>query len=83
MVLQKLVNKSGFGTHIKNLRLESGFGVTELARYMQLSGCDITRECLVKIEAETHNVSMEQLRALKMALKVSYDKMFEFLEEDE
>lgn len=79
---QKLINRSGLGTHLKNLRLESGFGVTELATYMQLSGCDITRECLVKIEAETHNVSMEQLFALKKALNVSYDKIFEFLEED-
>ncbi|MBR5451366.1 MAG: helix-turn-helix transcriptional regulator [Clostridia bacterium] len=79
---QKLINRSGLGTHLKNLRLESGFGVTELATYMQLSGCDITRECLVKIEAETHNVSMEQLYALKKALNVSYDKIFEFLEED-
>lgn len=57
--------------------------MAELARYMQLSGCDTTRECLVKIEAETHNVSMEQLRALKKALNVSYDKIFEFLEEEE
>lgn len=80
---QKLVNRYGFGAHLKNLRLESGFGVTELARYMQLSGCDTTRECLVKIEAGTRNVSMEQLRALKKALNVSYDKIFEFLEEDE
>ncbi len=79
---QKLVNRSGLGAHLKSLRLESGFGVTELATYMQLSGCDITRECLVKIEAETHNVSMEQLYALKKALNVSYDKIFEFLEED-
>lgn len=79
---QKLIVKSGLGTQLKNLRLEAGFGVSELARYLQLSGCDVTRECLVKIEAETHNVSMEQLRALKKALRVSYDKIFEFLEED-
>lgn len=79
---QKLVNKSGLGTQLKNLRLEAGFGVTELARYLQLLGCDITRECLVKIESESHNVSMEQLHALKKALNVTYDKVFEFLEED-
>lgn len=79
---QKLVNKSGLGTQLKNLRLESGFGVSELARYMQLLGCDITRECLVKIESEKHNVSMEQLHALKNALKVSYDRIFAFLEEE-
>ncbi len=78
---QKIVNKSGLGTQIKNLRLSAGFGVAELAKYMQLLGCDITRECLVKIEAETHNVSLNQLHALKQALHVSYDQIFEFLEE--
>lgn len=80
---QKLINKSGLGTQLKNLRLEAGFGVTELAKYMQLSGCDTTRECLVKIESEKHNVSMDQLHALKEALNVSYNKIFEFLEENE
>ena len=78
---QKLINKSGLGTQLKILRLEAGFGVSELARYLQLSGCDITRECLVKIESETHNVSMEQLCSLKRALNVSYDRIFDFLEE--
>ena len=79
---QKLIAKSGLGKQLKNLRLEAGFGVSELAKRLQLSGCDVTRECLVKIEAETHNVSMEQLRALKEAFHVSYDKIFEFLEEE-
>lgn len=79
---QKIRNGSGLGKHLKLLRLEAGFGVTELARYMQLLGCDTTRECLVKIEAETHNVSVEQLRAFKKAFNVSYDKIFEFLEDD-
>lgn len=79
---QKIVNKSGLGEQLKKLRLESGFGVSELARYMQLLGCDTTRECIVKIEAETHNVSMDQLRAFRKAFNVSYDKIFEFLEED-
>lgn len=65
------------------LRLESGFGVTELAKYMQLLGCDTTRECWVKIEAGTHNITAEQLWAFKKALNISYDKIFEFMEEEE
>lgn len=78
---QKLAGSHELGTQLKNLRLEAGFGVTELARYLQLLGCDMTRECLVKIEAGTHHVSMEQLRGFKEAFKVPYDKIFEFLEE--
>ena len=79
---QKLSRNNSLGKHLKALRLNAGFGVTELARYMQLSGCDTTRECLVKIESGSHNLSMEQLFALKEALNVSYDEIFEFLEEE-
>lgn len=68
------------GQHLRALRPEAGPGVSELARYMQLLGCDITRECWVKIEAGKHNVSPEQLWAFKEALGISYDRIFEFVE---
>ncbi len=80
--MQKIKCSEALGYHLKMLRLEAGFGVTELAKYMQLLGCDTTRECLVKIESGTHNVSVEQLWAFKKALHISYDKIFEFMEEE-
>lgn len=80
--MQKINHSKSLGHHLKMLRLESGFGVTELAKYMQLLGCDMTRECWVKIEAGTHNVSIEQLYAFKKALQISYDKIFDFMEEE-
>lgn len=79
--MQKIKTSKSFGFHLKMLRLEAGPGVTELTRYMQLLGCDITRECWVKIEAGKHNVSPEQLWAFKEALHISYDKIFKFMEE--
>lgn len=79
--MQKIKRNKHLGTQLRLLRLEAGFGVSELAKYLQLAGCDTTRECLVKIESGTHNISMEQLYALKLALNVSYDRIFEFLEE--
>ena len=78
--VQKIKKSKTLGENLKMLRLEAGFGVTELAKYMQLLGCDTTRECWVKIEAGTHNVSTEQLLAFKKALNISYDKIFEFME---
>ncbi|WP_270815237.1 helix-turn-helix domain-containing protein [Hungatella effluvii] len=80
---QKIKNNDCLGQRIRMLRLSAGFGVTELARYMQLSGCDTTRECLVKIEAGTHHISVKQLKAIKTALNVTYETMFEFTEEEE
>lgn len=79
--VQKIKGSKGLGEHLKMLRLEAGPGVTELTRYMQLLGCDITRECWVKIESGKHNISPEQLWAFKEALHISYDKIFEFMED--
>ena len=81
-IMQKIKGSKTIGDNLKMLRLESGFGVTELAKYMQLLGCDTTRECWVKIEGGTHNISAEQLWAFKKALNISYDKIFEFMEEE-
>lgn len=80
--MQKIKCSKTLGYQLKMLRLEAGFGVTELARYMQLLGCNTTRECWVKIEAGTHNISSDQLRAFKEALHISYDKIFEYMEEE-
>ena len=80
--MQKIKYSKPFGYHLKLLRLEAGFGVTELAKYMQLLGCDMTRECWVKIESGVHSVSPEQLWAFKKALNISYNKIFEFLEDE-
>lgn len=80
---QKIKSTSGLGRQIRRLRLEAGFTGAELARAMQLLGCDTTRETLVKIEGEHHHVSMEQLKAIKTALDISsYDEIFNFLEEE-
>lgn len=80
--MQKVKGSKTFGYYLKMLRLEAGAGVTELSKYMQLLGCDTTRECWVKIEAGKHNISPKQLWAFKEALHISYDKIFEFMEEE-
>lgn len=79
--MQKIKGSKELGYHLRMLRLEAGPGVAELTRYMQLLGCDITRECWVKIEAGKHHVSPEQLWAFKEALNLSYDTIFGFMEE--
>ncbi|MGN1433662.1 MAG: helix-turn-helix domain-containing protein [Ruminococcus sp.] len=80
--MQKISKNAEFGKHLRKMRLNKGFGVSELARHFQLIGCDTTRECIVKIESGTHNVSLEQLKAYKQAFNTTYNEIFEFLEKE-
>lgn len=43
-------NQTCIGNNIRRIRKEKGIGQTELVRMIQLSGVDMTRETLVKIE---------------------------------
>ena len=80
---QKIKINTNLGKNIKNLRLETGFGVTELAKHMQLLGCEtITRESLNKIEAGKQNITLMELWSFIHAFGVSYNDFFNFLEED-
>jgi transcriptional regulator with XRE-family HTH domain len=80
---QKIKFSAGLGKNIRKLRFEAGFGVTELAKHMQLLGCEaITRESLNKIEAGKQNIRLIELRAFIHTFGISYDEFFRFLEED-
>ena len=79
---QKIKRGAELGKNIKSLRLETGFGVTELSVRMQLSGCDITRESLNKIEAGKQNITSTQLRCFVQTFGISYNEFFRFLEEE-
>ena len=65
------------GKNIRRIRLEQGLGQTELVRILQLQGVDITRETLVKIERGIQHIQATQLRAIRDALKTSYDALLE------
>lgn len=75
---QKIKNEYSLGKRIQELRLSHDNGVTELATHMNLLGCNsVTRECLVKIEAGKRNIRLSELRALKTALNVTYEQIFD------
>jgi len=75
------INKT-FGYHLRMMRLQEGFGVSELAKLFQLMGCDITREFIVKVENGKHHLTIEQLKAYKEALNTTYDEIFDYEEEE-
>lgn len=72
-------SKIPIGKNIRNIRLDQKIGQTELVRLIQLSGINITRETLVKIERGTQHIYSSQLKAIRDALHTTYD---ELLKED-
>ena len=70
---QKIKQDIRIGENIRRIRKERGLGQTDLVRMLQIDGCDMTRECLVKIERCTQHIQASQLRAIKKALSTTYD----------
>lgn len=75
----KLKTNNFFSQRLRMLRLENDFHVAELAREMQLRGCDITRETLVKIESGKRHITITELIAFKESLNVTYEQIFDNL----
>ncbi len=65
------------GENIRRIRIGRGIGQTELVRILQLQGVDMTRESLVKIERGIQHIQASQLRAIRDALKTTYDDLLE------
>lgn len=82
-MIQKLKSNALFGKRIRTLRLDNDFHVAELAREMQLRGCDITRETLVKIESGKRHITIKELITLKESLNVNYEQIFNNLFNEE
>ena len=78
---QKIKQNDRIGENIRKIRKAKGLGQTDLVRMLQIDGCDMTRECLVKIERCTQHVQVSQLRAIRRALDTSYDALIDGVEE--
>ena len=70
-------NQTCIRNNIRRIRKEKGIGQTELVRMIQLSGVDMTRETLVKIERGVQHIKVSQLRAVKEALQTTYEELLE------
>ena len=74
---QKIKQDIRIGDNIRRIRKEKRLGQTDLVRILQIDGCDMTRECLVKIERCTQHIQASQLRDIKKALNTTYDALLE------
>ena len=74
---QRIKQDIKIGENIRRIRKERGIGQTDLIRLLQLEGCDMTRECLVKIERCTQHIQASQLQAIKRVLNTTYDELID------
>lgn len=65
---QKIKQDIQIGINIRKIRKKRRLGQTDLVRLLQIEGCDMTRECLVKIERCVQHIQASQLQAIKKVL---------------
>lgn len=69
------------GEVIRRIREERKIKQSDVIRYMQLNGLQITKSAYSKIEANKQHIKISELCLLKKYFKVSYDDFFKSLEE--
>lgn len=76
---QKIKNDANntIGKNIREARLRAEMGQTELVSKLQLLDIKMTRETLVKIERGVQHIQLEQLKAIKSVLGVSYEELLD------
>ena len=77
---QKIKQNLAIGENIRKIRKAKNLGQTDLVRMLQIDGCDMTRECLVKIERCTQHIQATQLKAIKKAFNTTYDALIDGIE---
>ncbi|MBQ9097776.1 MAG: helix-turn-helix transcriptional regulator [Clostridia bacterium] len=65
------------GENIRKLRKAHSLTQELLAAKLQVSGCDITRSALAKIEVGQRHLYPDELKALKQILNVSYENILD------
>ena len=71
-----LKTEKRIGKNIRNLREKRGMTQEVLAAKLQLTGCDITRSAMAKIEVGQRHLYPDEIILIKKILNVSYDDIF-------
>ncbi|MBQ9861018.1 MAG: helix-turn-helix transcriptional regulator [Clostridia bacterium] len=64
------------GNNIKLLREKAGMTQEMLAAKLQVSGCDITRSSIAKIEVGQRHLYPDEILLIKQILRVEYEDIF-------
>ena len=65
------------GNNIRKLREARSMTQDTLASKLQLSGCDITRSAVAKIEVGQRHLYPDEIVLIKQILSVTYDAIFD------
>lgn len=64
------------GNNIRRIRESKGMTQDTLAAKLQLSGCDITRSAVAKIEVGQRHLYPDEIILLKEILNTTFDEIF-------
>ena len=64
------------GNNIRKIRESSKITQDMLATKLQLSGCDITRSAIAKIEVGQRHIYPDELKLIKEILDTTFEKIF-------
>ncbi len=65
------------GQNIRNAREKANMTQEEVSAKLQLSGCDITRSAVAKIEVGQRHLYPDEIILLKEILHTTYDEIFD------
>ncbi len=65
------------GSNIRSLREKRGMTQEVFAAKLQLSGVDITRSAVAKIEVGQRHIYPDEMMAIKSILSVTYDEIYD------
>ncbi|MBQ8769498.1 MAG: helix-turn-helix transcriptional regulator [Oscillospiraceae bacterium] len=65
------------GKNIRILREKAGMTQEQLATKLQLSGCDITRSAVAKIEVGQRHLYPDEVILIKNILSTDFDSIFD------
>ncbi|MGN0534322.1 MAG: helix-turn-helix domain-containing protein [Eubacterium sp.] len=64
------------GKRLRSIREEKRMTQEQLAAKLQLSGCDITRSAVAKIEVGQRHIYPDEIKLIKEILGVTFDEIF-------
>ncbi|MDY6315263.1 MAG: helix-turn-helix transcriptional regulator [Clostridia bacterium] len=64
------------GQNIRKIQIAKGFTQEQLSTKMQVSGYDITRSTLTKIEVGQRHIYPDEIKLFKEILGVGFDELF-------
>lgn len=74
--MNSLIEKK-IGNNLRRLRESAGLTQEQVAAKLQLSGCDVTRSAVAKIEVGQRHLYPDEVILLKEILGASFDEIFD------